>query len=169
MKKFSLLLAILTSMYVTPLLGMSIGREGTPYVKNGIEWQKVSYKNDDTGFTAAMPGTLGSGISNGDVFSYSHYQDVDYEINCSLNERYVLPKKEAQFMEQVSDVFESRALIIPIHSNQKKVKYIAELHFNEESRVIRIYCSKNCLYWAHVEGEDLSLAPLFFDSIEITQ
>jgi hypothetical protein len=32
--------------------------------------------------------------------------------------------------------FESLALIIPIHSNQKKVKYIAELHFNEESKVI---------------------------------
>lgn len=170
MIKFKFVIAaLLLSANLSPLTAMSIGREGPSYIENEIEWQKVSYDNDDTGFTARIPGSPKSGLSGGDVYTYSNYRGVSYEINCSLNERYIAPKKENKFMNQVRNAFEKDAVVEAIKPNQKKVKYIAELRFNETNKICRIYCSKNCLYKAIVEGEDLSLAHLFFDSIQITE
>lgn len=170
MNKFKFIFAaLLLSANLSPLAAMSIGREGPSYFENEIEWQKVAYKNDDTGFTATIPGSPKSGMSNGDVYTYSNYQGVSYEINCSLNQRYIAPKKETKFMDQVKNAFENEALVEAIKPTQKKVKYIAEMRFNDSKKICRIYCSKNCLYKALVEGDDLSLAPLFFDSIQITE
>lgn len=166
---FLFILTLIFSLLGTETLSaMSIGREGTSYFENDIEWQRVSYKDDDAGFEALIPGSPSSGISNGDVYTHSKYQNVRYEIHCRLNERYKPQKKEQNFIQKVAEAFEE-ALVEPIISDQKTVKYIAEIYYNEESKIARVYCSKNCLYWAIVEGEDLSLAPIFFDSIEITK
>lgn len=161
--------ALFTLASTETLSAMSIGRDGTSYFENDVEWQKVSYRNDDAGFEALIPGSPISGISNGDVYVHSKYQNVHYEIHCSLDERYKPQKKEQNFIQKVAEAFEEESTVEPIGSDQKTVKYIAEIYHNEGNKITRVYCSKNCLYWAIVEGENLSLAPLFFDSIEITK
>lgn len=171
MKKFQIFIftALLSFTLTGFLSAFSIGREGSPYVENGINWQGVCYKNNDAGFIASMPGSPTSGISGGDAYSYSNYKDVDYEIHTSLSTRYTPPKKEKDFIKQVQDAFIGEATVVPVSSNQSNVKYIAEIYFNEESKIVRVYCSNNCLYWAIVDGNDLSLAFLFFDMIIITK
>lgn len=148
---------------------LSIGRVGDAFFEEDTCWQRVVYKNDDAGFEAAIPGSPKSGLSNDTVYTYSKYQNVDYEIHCSLTERYTAPKSEANFIRQVEEAFGNDAEVTAIATNQKTVKYIAEMYFINESKIIRIYCGKNRLYWAIVEGEDLTLAPLFFESIDITK
>lgn len=150
------------------LFGMSIERIGSAYLDNGVEWQAMKYENDDSGFEVKIPGSPASGMANGDVYVYSRYQNVDYEIHCSLNGRYKPPKTEKKFMQEIENLFSKDAKITAIPSNQKKVKYIAELNFINGSKTVRIYCSKNCLYWVIVQGPDLSLAPQFYESVNIT-
>jgi len=165
--------AIFTAILFFALTGylsaLSIGREGPSYVENGVEWQKVCYENIDVGFIASIPGSPTSGISGAYAFTRSNYQDVGYVINSNLNERYTPPEEEIDFIQQIKNGFEGQATVLPIASNQKTVKYIAELYFNDGSVIGRIYCSKNCLYFAIVKGKDLSLAPFFFDTIKITK
>lgn len=161
--------AILTFMLTENLSAMSIGRDGASYFENDIEWQKVSYENDDVGFIALIPGSPKSGIAGENVFTYSKYQDVDYEIHCSLNERYIPPENEKMFIQQIENAFSNNVIISSIQSNQRKVKYIAEIYFYEKNKIARVYCSQNYLYWMLVQGKDLSIAPLFFEAIEITK
>jgi len=171
MKKFQMFVftAILTFAITENLFGMSIGRDGASYLDNSIEWQEVSYKNDDAGFIASIPGSPSSGISGAMVYIYSEYQGVEYEIHSDLNDRYAPPKKERDFIKQLEEVFVCRGKVLPVASNQAKVKYIAEILHYEGNQITRVYCSKNCLYWAIVAGKDLSIAPIFFETIEITK
>jgi hypothetical protein len=171
MKKMhiAILTAILTLGIAENLSAFSIGRDGDSYVENEIEWQNVSYSNDDVGFVASIPGSPKSGVSNGDAFTYSQYRGVDYEIHTSLNDRFAPPSSERELIQEIETAFGDKANIVLIPSNQAKVKYIAELSFNNESKIARIYWSHNSIYWAIVEGKDLSLAPQFFDTLKITK
>ncbi len=151
------------------LSALSFGQDGAPYVENNIKWQPVKYENDDAGFKAAHPGSPHTGLSGGDVYTYSQYKGADYEIHTSLTKRYQPPKNEIAFMQQVENAFADEADIIAVPSSQKTVKYIAELYFKKTNKVVRIYCSSNSLYFDIVEGKDLTLFPLFFDTIQITK
>lgn len=148
---------------------MSIGKQGTSYVQNDIPWQKITYENTDSGFMAALPGTVQVGTVNGEVFGFSRHQDVVYEIHTHMSQRYAPPSTEKAFLQELEKAFSKQATIAMTRPTQKRVKYSAELHFLTESKVIQLYCSSNCLYWAIVEGKDLSLAPLFFESIQVTK
>lgn len=171
MKNFYLIFfaVVSTFFFSDTLSALSIGREGDPYFENGIDWQKVCYKNENSGFEAVLPGSPSSGLSGKDVFTHSNYLDVDYEIHCSYATSFIVPKTAKLFLQKIEEVFGHEAMVITLPSNQKKVKYIAEIYYNEENKVVRVFCSKNWLYWAIVQGEDLSLAPLFFESIKISK
>ena len=167
-KAFSLL-TIFSLALAGSLSALSIGRVGSSYEENGIVWQDVSYDNNDVGFVGSIPGSPKSGISSGYAFTYSRYLGVDYEINSEVNDRYTPPRKEKNFIQELEEDFGDEAKISPVPSSQGKVKYIADMHYNNGKKVVRVFCSKNCLYYAIVEGNDLSMAPSFFDSIEITK
>jgi len=59
--------------------------------------------------------------------------------------------------------------IQPIPSNQRRVKYVVDLVWKEKNKMARVFCSSNQLYWALVEGQNLSLAPFFFETVQITK
>lgn len=162
--KFFVLAAILC---LNSLYAMSIGREGEPFFIEDIQWQHVCYKNNDAGFTATIPGEPRSGIANSDAYTHSNYKGVNYEIHCSLSKRIVPWKKYELFVQEVKNAFEE-AQVVEVVSDQPNVKYVVDVYFINTSKAIRLFCSHNCLYWAIVEGGDLSLASLFFDSIQIT-
>lgn len=92
-----------------------------------------------------------------------------HEIHTSYNSRYLPPKTEKEFTQQVKEAFTESVKVISIPSNQKTIKYICELYFNDGSKVVRLICSSNNLYWCLVQGNDLTLAPLFFDTVKITK
>ena len=69
----------------------------------------------------------------------------------------------------MQDAFGSDVSVTSVPSTQKSVLYIAEMHFADEPKVARLFCSKNRLYWAIVEGDNLELATEFFESIQITK
>ncbi len=167
MKK--ILISIVLLFSIQQLSAFSIGKEGQPYFENSIEWQPVKYDDDDAGFYMAFPEMPKCGLSNGDVYAYSKYKNVHYEMHTSLSGRFLPPKKEYDFMMLVNDAFAAEAEILVIPSSQKNVKYIAEIYWNKMGKVVRLYCSSNQLYWVIVEGEDLTLAPLFFDTVNITK
>lgn len=150
-------------------MSMSIGRIGELYWENNIPWQKIKYENDDSGFIASIPGTPSSGLANGFVYSGSNYQNVYYEVNTSLYQRYIPPASEKEFLRQVQEAFLNKGTVSAVNSTQKTVKYIADIHFTNECKIVRVYCSRNCLYWAIVKGENLSYAPLFFEALQITK
>ncbi len=148
---------------------MSIGKKGEPYLENNIQWQQVEYVNSDAGFLAALPGTPSSGLSNGYVFSGSHYEKDYYEINASLSQRYTPPATEREFIRQVEEAFKDEATVTPVSLKQGQVRYCADIHYTKESKKVRLFCSRNCLYWAIIEGDNLTLAPSFFNSVQITK
>ena len=163
--KFLVLAAILCC---NTLAAMSIGRDGEAFFIANDPWQGVVYENNDAGFTATIPGEPRSGIANSDAYTYSHYNGVDYEIHCSLNQRIIPWKKYHLFAQQVKDAF-ADAEVVKVVLDQPNVKYAVDVNFSNKAKAVRIICSHNCLYYAIVEGNDLSLAPLFFDSVIITK
>ena len=161
---------IFCNCMLTPSLSaLSIGRDGSSYVQDGIEWQKVCYKDSDAGFTGTLPGSPSSGISDGWAFSSSKYNGVLFEFHTELGAIYNPPETEKEFINGLYEVFGTKASISPISSPQKNVKYCAEMIFNNENKIGRVFCSENRLYWAIVDGADLSLAPFVFDSFQVTQ
>ena len=156
-------------MFPNSLSAMFVGRDGDPYWSDGIEWQQVKYDNRDNGFSAHLPGKVTSGLTNGNVYCFSEYDSTYYEVHVSLNQRYQPPKKESQFINQLKEAFGCDVSIRSIPSGQKRVRYIVELCWGEEGKIARIYCTSNQIYWAAVEGDNLDLAPLFFDKIQITK
>lgn len=157
------------SMLIPPLSAMSIGRDGPSYIQDGIEWQHVYYKDSDAGFTGTLPGSPMSGISNGCAYSGSEYNDVIFEFHTQLGEQYNPPKKEKDFINELYEAFGTEALISSVYSTQKRVKYCADIIFNDGNKMIRVFCSKNRLYWAIIAGADLSLAPFVFESFQVTK
>lgn len=76
--------------------------------------------------------------------------------------------KEKDFIRELAKAFKD-ASISSISPTQEKVKYCADINFNDDNKIVRAFCSINRLYWAVVEGADLSLAPLVFDSFQVTK
>lgn len=163
MKKLLLLLTLFSS---SALFAFSIGRDGTPVTIENISWQPVKYVDSDVGFTALLPGSPSSGFASGDVYVYSIYDEVHYEINCSMGGRYSPLATEALFVNQIVAA-NAGAKVTSVPVNQPNIKYIVDIV--SEGSMVRLFCSTNQLYWAIVEGSDLSLATTFFDSIKITK
>lgn len=151
------------------LTAMTIGPEGESYEENNIVWQPVQYENDDTGFSAALPGDPQSGIADGNAYCYSKYDHVHYQIHTMLNGYYQPPSNQKKFLKQIEEALGSVAIIQPVDSQLKNVEYVVDLYWFDTERVTRVFCSSNQLYWANVQGPDLTLAPLFFDKIRITK
>lgn len=152
------------------LIAMHIGRSGEAFVEEGIKWQKVVYDDEDLGFTVLMPGDPVSGISSmGYIYTYSQYQQADYEVHTKFSKkRYTPPNTEQEFLQQIEEVFLDKAAISVLTVQDPAVQYAAELFFKDEKKIVRIYASKNALYWALVKG-DFFLADAFFDSLKITK
>jgi hypothetical protein len=79
------------------------------------------------------------------------------------------PKKEKDFIAELKKAFGSAASISSVPSTQKVVNYCVELRFKDNTKIIRVFCSNNCTYWAIVQGSDFSLAPIVFDSFKVTK
>lgn len=170
LRHFAFVLFIfLNSALIPSLSALSIGRDGDPYIQDGIEWQKVYYNDTDAGFTGILPGSPKSGMSNGYCYSTSQYNGVFYEFHTLLGRRYNPPKTEADFISQLNEAYGTEVSITPVSPTQKKVKYCADIICNDGKKIVRIFWSQNCLYWAIVEGEDLSLAFFVFDSFQVTK
>lgn len=169
MKKTLSTLILLGLISAQPLFAMSVGRDGAPYTENAVQWQPVKYEDRDTGFVAALPGEPKSGFSNGNVYAYSKFKQTSYEIHSSLNKRYQPPEEEKLFLDQIETAFSEEAQVKSISSEQSNILYIAEIHFKSADKIVRLYCSSNQLYWAIVAGDDLTLAPDFFETIQITK
>lgn len=159
----------LNSTLTLPLSALSIGRDGSSYIQDEIEWQDVSYKDTDAGFTGTLPGSPRSGLIDGCAYCMSDYNGTLFQFNTEIGVTYKPPKKEKDFIRQLSEAFGDDASISSISLSQKNVKYCAELNFHDGDKIIRVYSSKNRLYFAIIEGEDLSLAPFVFDSFQITK
>ena len=157
------------SMLIPPLSALSIGRDGPSYIQDGIEWQNVYYKESDAGFTGTLPASPVSGISNGYVYCGSSYNNVFFEFQTPLEGKYHPPKTKQDFINECHEAFGAEASISYISPTQTKVKYCADIIFNDGNKIVRLFSSKNRLYWAIVEGPDLSLAPFVFDSFQVTR
>ncbi len=170
LRKYFILLFAGICLSFQALSALTIGKVGTHYTANGIKWTTVEYYNNDNGFKASFPGRDKSCISKGNIFIRGEYQEVTYELHCSINGRYNPPETESEFIAFIEETFADDVRIVPMPSNQDKVLYMVDIYFIEESKVARIMCSHNQLYWAIVEGEGFSLVPLyldFFEGIEI--
>jgi hypothetical protein len=165
LRKYFILLFAGICLSFQALSALTIGKVGTHYTANGIKWTTVEYNNNDNGFKASFPGRVKSGISKGNIFIRGEYQEVTYEVHCSINGRYNPPKKESEFIASFEEAFADTA-VVSSTSSHDKVLYTVDLYFIEESKVARIMCSYNQLYWAIVEGEDFSLVPHYFDFFE---
>lgn len=166
------ILSLIMCLFVTfagDLDAMSIGRDGQPFYVGDVQWQAVKFEDKEIGFTANIPGSPKSGLSNADVFSGSTYQNIYYEINTELNARYTPPKTSKEFLKQVSEAYSDEATVQMIPPAQANVKYIADVLYHSQNKLVRVLCSRNQLYYAIVEGSDLSLAHTFFNSIIITK
>jgi len=154
---------------INSLSAFSVGRDGDPYFEEAVSWQPVKYVNHDCGYKAALPGDSRSCLANDLVYNYSEFEGTVYEIHTNLNGRYQPPKTEHEFLTQIEVAFGDIVEIQPILSNQRKVKYVVDLVWKEKNKMARLFCSSNQLYWALIEGNDLSLAPFFFETVQITK
>ena len=75
----------LSLVTVEPLSAMSIGRVDEPFDQNNIIWQKVVYDDRTSGFKVCMPGAPKSGISNGNIYTASNYDGIDYEVHTGFS------------------------------------------------------------------------------------
>jgi hypothetical protein len=169
----SLFLMLLTFSVATTqsFAAMSIGRNGSPYVENGISWQPVQFTENNQGFTAAVPGQPKSGITTPWYFVYSNYEKTDYEIHTSANERFLPPSSDADFLTTMEKLIDANEYFIPVEAAFPEVLYAAEVSTNDQEtgdlvKIWRLYwTADNRMYYAVVDGPDLSLAPEFFNKI----
>lgn len=166
------LLLKLTALLTLCLLGttglnaLSIGREGAPFLQDDIEWQMVKYEHNDCGFVATLPGSPRSGIRNASVYTASTLNDTHYEVHTPFANLSAKPSLE-DFVANVQRSLGEKASVNLLPSNQQAVIAIVEVIFHSESKLMRMYyCDKN-IYYAYATGEELSLAPAFFESITI--
>ncbi len=121
------------------------------------------------GYSASFPGEFcGSFVTGEEAFSSSWDQDVIYGIFTDENTIYSSLDSADAFLSCLQKGYPNEVVSL-IPSTQEEVSYIGEIQFNQESKIVRIYCSQNPLYMALVAGEDLSGASQFFDSIQITK
>ena len=146
-----------------------IGKKGKSFTHDNVLWQPVEYVDKDVGFKASIPGVPNSGLANEFVYSGSVYDGVTYEVHSNLKTRFAPPTKKSDFLILLKQSFPKDVEVVLIPTTKKNVLYLAEIRFSKEEKLARIYCSKNQLYWAIVQGDDFSLAPYFFDSVQITK
>ena len=167
MKKWILGLGIVAACMTSSLSAFSIGREGNPVTIQGESWQKVKYDNKSSYFSAMLPGEPMSGMGNGDVYSHSEYQGTYFEIKTGMNETYTPPKTPALFLKEACGAFAKEGKVSLVKPGQSGAKYVTEIVYKTGDKILRVYASKKHLYYAMIEGKDLSLAPTFFDSIVV--
>jgi hypothetical protein len=169
-KSFFTMLLVL-SAFSMQSFALSIGRNGTAYEENGISWQPVQLNDNNQGFTAALPGQPRSGISTPWYFVYSKHQMTDYEIHTSASERFLPPGSEADFLKSMENDIEENEYFVPITAAAPEVLYAAEIYTNDKQtgEMVKIWrqywTADNRIYYAIVEGQNLSLAPEFFNKI----
>ncbi|MDN3508306.1 MAG: hypothetical protein P0S94_05245 [Simkaniaceae bacterium] len=162
MKKLGLFLCLM----IGSLWSFSVGREGDPVKIHGHSWQKVKYDNGDAYFSAMLPGEPRSGMSGAGIYSGSNYNGTSFEINTSYGQRYTSGKTKKLFLSEVKKVFSKYGnvkLIKPVPGS----KYCAEVKYSSGKEIRQVYASPNFLYYAIVEGDDLSLASQFFKSVVV--
>lgn len=168
--KYFTFLTLSALLLTEPLSAYSIGKEGNPFVSDGISWQKVYFDNDETGFTAVMPGSPVSGISQGFAYCYSDFEGVKYEIKISLNQKLVVPDSAESFLNELNQLFGAHCQINLLKNQDPNVKYTVELKLNSNDKIGRFLVShNNALYTALVAGDNLSFAEQFLESIVITK
>jgi hypothetical protein len=164
----------LFSTIVTQSFAMSIGRDGESYEENDISWQPVKFNENNQGFRAAFPGEPMSGISSPWYYIYSKHGMSEYEIHTHMNERYLLPDTEKEFLDTVQKTLGENEFLTPLNISDSVVRFSAQIMTSDIDtgqlvKMWRIYwTSDNRMYYAIIAGEDFSAAAAFFSKITFT-
>lgn len=166
-------------VFVTPLLSLSIGRDGESYVDNGVLWQPVKFKNGKIEFKAVFPGEPHAIIraSNGITWHaiHSEYGLSEYQFHTDPNIFCKIPKNKNVFLEEITTFFQGSEVITLVDVSDKNIVNAAEISTFEEGtsnliKILRIYITKNGrTYYAFIEGKDFTLATEFFNSFQFSE
>lgn len=171
-----LFLRLLLALFVVslpPLMEATLGEYGNSFNYKKIKWHPVRYldHDNDIGFKAIVPvHGLVAKKKEGDVFVFGQANNVAYEVHCSEKGRFEPPASSDDFIKKVEKVFKKDADVILLPGTMKNVHYIADIAYKKGHKRVRIYCSKNQLYWAIIQpldGKEPEHAEFFFNSIEI--
>lgn len=158
---------LLIAMGFYQLSAMSIGRDGNHINIDNTNWQPVKYEDDEAGFKAILPGEPISGFKNQLIFSCSKFNKSYYQISTPLKNFYTPPQTEDEFLNFIAQTNPDGLQFHLIPNMKDKIIYVVEALF-PDNVIARFYCSANKIYQMIVEGEDNTLAQVFFDSMQIT-
>lgn len=159
-----LILAIVSTCHVSAL---SIGRDGQAYTLNGVSWQPVRYSDNQAGFVAILPGSPSSCMTGDEVYTSSKFNDSHYKVLSYYKSVYTPPQTAELFLEVIKNANPTALELSLIPSTQNNVLYIVQACFPQE-KIIRFFCSRNKIYQMIFQGKDTSLAPTFFESMQVT-
>ena len=163
------LLSALLVITAMPLSAMSVGREGTPYMQDGIQWQPVYIKDDNGELNAALPGDPHSGFSDGWFWVASEYNGGIYDIK-TPGAKFTPPKTLEVLLAQAQYLLPAGTTINVLESIQPAVRFVLECLIQEDGeapRILRIYTTDKLLFVAAVQDEDLTLSEAFFKTINV--
>lgn len=168
-RKLLAISVVLFSLVATPAFSMSIGRNGKPFEEKGTQWQPMQFEDQGTGVRAAFPGSPTSGISSPWYFMFSEFNSVGYEIHTAMSKSLKFPKSKKDFEKELQKELTKNDSYTVLKLSDPNVLFAADIK-NEKgapAKMVRIfYTSDLRIYYAIVEGPDLSLAPDFFNKIQ---
>lgn len=135
-----------------------------------INWHPIVYKDEYRSFRAKFPGSLEETIKNERLcFFHSACEDVRYAIFFKPDIDFSPPATLEEFLERFNHL--DNAQVIALKPEQPLVIYLLQVHlFNEMDgavrSILRVYATENTLYFAMVDGGDLSFSGDFFHSLE---
>jgi len=133
-------------------------------------WHPIVYKDEYRSFRAKFPGILEETLKNERLcFFQSAREDVRYAIFFKPDNAFSPPATLEEFLERFKHL--DSAQVIALKPVQPRVVYLLQIHmFNEMDgavrSILRVYATENTLYFAMVDGGDLSFSGDFFHSLE---
>lgn len=169
--KYFLSSLMVTSVLLNPISASQIKSELIPNFIESIKWHAVAYEDGNRRINAKLPGKPEEIIKNGDLcLFHSTHCDVHYLFYFRPAFLFHPPATLEEFIERFS--YLENAQIMALSPKQPHLRYLLQIHMINTpgmEAILRVYATENTLYFAMVEGGDLSFAGDFFRSIQIDE
>lgn len=130
----------------------------------------IDYAKENHSFHLELPGKLEDSITKVHLcFFHSIDRDVHYGFYFNPSKSFESPQTLEAFMKIYQHL--NNVEIIALHTNSRTVRYAIQINFQREDGSLRgitqVYATQRSIYYATVEGFDLTRAESFFQSIRI--
>lgn len=134
-----------------------------------IKWYSVAYEDSNRSFIAKLPGNPEEIIKNEQLcFFHSTHREVHYGIYFNPTILFEPPATVEEFIDRYKHLENSQ--IIALKPKQPHLLYLLQINMMNSDgirAVFRVYATETTLYYAMVDGHDLTFAGDFFQSIKI--